>query len=233
MAMKRQLVDTRRRGWWWAENDLIDAGWMAKMGPHTWAVYCVLLREADGDGYSFPSLSTISEKSGVSPAQVKRALHVLRDIPLVERSRKGTPTTTSVYRLLNVPGGPSNLRERPTIPDEGRKSAAKLTEAGIIAAFDEAWDLYPKRPNNSRMAALKAFMARVKEGVSPDDMIAGVKAYAKYCQAEKTEPRFVKMTSTFFGPNHHFASDFSTSESGQDSDAAKKLEDFYRDEEVI
>lgn len=70
--------------------------------------------------------------------------------------------------------------------------------------FDQGWDEYPKRPGNSKADALKAWKARLKEGHKPETMIAGVKRYAAYCKAEKTEPKYVKQAATFFGPGLHF-----------------------------
>ncbi|AFN39091.1 replication initiation protein [Burkholderia phage BcepMigl] len=78
--------------------------------------------------------------------------------------------------------------------------------------FEEAWLLYPKRPNNSKAAALKAWNARIKAGVDPTRMIEGVKRYAAFCAANKTEPQYIKQASTFFGPDLHFDSDYTVSE---------------------
>ncbi|HHS9579441.1 TPA: conserved phage C-terminal domain-containing protein, partial [Raoultella planticola] len=45
--------------------------------------------------------------------------------------------------------------------------------------FETAWDAYPKRAGgNSKAGAFKAWKARLKDGVKPDDMLAGVKRYA-------------------------------------------------------
>lgn len=70
--------------------------------------------------------------------------------------------------------------------------------------FDEAWSAYPKRPGNSRADALKAWAARIKEGHKPPAMLEGVKRYAAFCKANSTEPKFIKLAATFFGPGLHF-----------------------------
>jgi len=74
--------------------------------------------------------------------------------------------------------------------------------------FDEAWSLYPKRPGNSKGDALKAWKARVASGVDPDAMLDGVRRYADYCAVMGTEPQFIKLAQTFFGPSEHYASDW-------------------------
>ena len=72
-------------------------------------------------------------------------------------------------------------------------------------AFEETWNAYPARSGSaSKKDAFKAWSARVKAGVDPAVILAGVKRYAEYCKASKTEPQYVKMPSTFFGPSEHY-----------------------------
>ncbi|EOC0702571.1 hypothetical protein ACIU3Q_005787 [Salmonella enterica subsp. enterica serovar Kokomlemle] len=72
--------------------------------------------------------------------------------------------------------------------------------------FEAAWQAYPKRAGgNSKSAAWKYWKARLKDGVKPEDMLAGVKRYAAYCQLTgNTGTQFVKQAATFFGPDRHF-----------------------------
>ncbi|EJJ3882859.1 helix-turn-helix domain-containing protein, partial [Salmonella enterica] len=50
--------------------------------------------------------------------------------------------------------------------------------------FETAWQAYPKRAGgNSKSAAWKSWKARLKDGVKPEDMLAGVKRYAAYVHA--------------------------------------------------
>lgn len=76
----------------------------------------------------------------------------------------------------------------------------------IDEKFEEAWRLYPKRDGgNSKKAALKAWNARIREGVSPDSLIAAVKAYAAAMSAKgNVGTPYVKQAATFFGPDRHF-----------------------------
>ena len=82
--------------------------------------------------------------------------------------------------------------------------------------FAEAWKAYPRRPNNSRAKAWRAWQARVREGIDPAAMLAGVQAYAAYVQRTSTEPRFVKQAATFFGPDHPFADDYGQAQAEAD-----------------
>ncbi|EPS5421679.1 TPA: helix-turn-helix domain-containing protein [Klebsiella michiganensis] len=72
--------------------------------------------------------------------------------------------------------------------------------------FETAWQAYPKRAGgNSKPGAFKAWKARLKDGVKPEDMLAGVKRYAAYARATgSVGTQFVKQAATFFGPDRHF-----------------------------
>lgn len=79
-------------------------------------------------------------------------------------------------------------------------------------AFEEAWQAYPKRSGgNSKSAAWKHWKARLKDGVKAEDMLAGVKRYAAYCQTTgNTGTQYVKQAATFFGPDRHFEESWQT-----------------------
>ncbi len=90
------------------------------------------------------------------------------------------------------------LRER----RKDGKSEESVSE--IDRAFEVAWKAYPSRGDhgNPKAAALKAWRARIRAGIVPTELIAGVERYAKFCEAtSKSGTEFVKMTSTFFGPS--------------------------------
>lgn len=72
--------------------------------------------------------------------------------------------------------------------------------------FLEAWAAYPKRGGgNSRADAWRAWQARVRAGVEPAEILAGVERYARYCahQGQIGTP-YVKQAATFFGPGEHW-----------------------------
>ena len=72
--------------------------------------------------------------------------------------------------------------------------------------FEKAWQAYPKRAGgNSKAAAFKAWNARLKDGVKPEVMLAGVKRYAAYARATGSAgTQYVKQAVSFFGPDRHF-----------------------------
>ena len=89
------------------------------------------------------------------------------------------------------------------------KRKAKSTSASDDAhteSFAPAWEAYPSRAGgNSRAAAYKAYVARIREGHSPETLLAGVLRYAEFCRdTGKVGTEYVKQGSTFFGPGLHF-----------------------------
>lgn len=86
-------------------------------------------------------------------------------------------------------------------------SAPKRSSRDVYSPeFEEAWQAYPKRAGgNSKAAAFKAWKARLKDGVKPEDMLAGVKRYAAYVRTTgSVGTQYVKQAATFFGPDRHF-----------------------------
>lgn len=74
--------------------------------------------------------------------------------------------------------------------------------------FEQVWDAYPKRPGNSKASALKAYTARIKAGVNPEDILSGVHRYARYCRISETPPQYIKQAATFLGPGEHYLADW-------------------------
>lgn len=114
-----------------------------------------------------------------------------------------------VTKSVTTKGNIQKKEKHPPIPPKG--------DEGDPEHFAEAWDAYPKRQGgNPRSAAVKAWKARLRSGVTAAEMIAGVRGYAAHCRAEgKVGTSFVMMAATFFGPDLRFR-DFLESTSGQD-----------------
>ncbi|ENQ2456722.1 helix-turn-helix domain-containing protein [Klebsiella pneumoniae] len=83
---------------------------------------------------------------------------------------------------------------------------ARSAKQDYSPEFEKAWQAYPKRAGgNSKAAAFKAWNARLKDGVKPEVMLAGVKRYAAYAQATGSAgTQYVKQAVSFFGPDRHF-----------------------------
>jgi hypothetical protein len=72
--------------------------------------------------------------------------------------------------------------------------------------FEFAWSIYPKNPGtHSKQDALKQWKARLNQGKSQEEMIAGVKRYAAHCEAKgNAGGEFVMHASRFFGASLQF-----------------------------
>jgi len=97
-------------------------------------------------------------------------------------------------------------QKKPPNPPAGSKTEV------ADALFDQAMSEYPKRVGgDSRPDARKAWNARIKAGVKPEDIIDGVKRYAAHIRAKgKEHTEFVKRSCTFFGPGEHWKADYAT-----------------------
>jgi hypothetical protein len=137
---KRTLQDHRPRDWWWLDNRTVDDLWMPFLGVHAWAVYCVLVRHADGRGRAMPSLKEISGQSGVSLAEVKRSLKVLFAAKLVRKARVGGGTGTTVYRILPLPEGKSRPVAEPPSPRRVEQAQTQMRDATLAWLEDEGDD---------------------------------------------------------------------------------------------
>lgn len=74
--------------------------------------------------------------------------------------------------------------------------------------FEEVWDEYPIRPGASKGDSLKAWKARIADGVDTQKILQGVRNYAAYVKAKGTEPEYIKQPATFFGPGEHYKADW-------------------------
>lgn len=105
--------------WFHVFRDMVDRGDAAKMGSGAVMVYLVIKTYTDlSTGKSFPELSKISEKSGLSRSQVKRYFKVLEEYGYLNVERQ--PGKKSVYVL----------REKIVLKDK------EASENDRVATFD-------------------------------------------------------------------------------------------------
>ncbi len=114
---------------------------------------------------------------------------------------EGTPiagaSLTVIEQSLN-----ESKRSTASVRSVSKKSSPAIEPIG----FSDCWAAYPKRTGgNSRKEAEKAYRARLKTGVDPADMLAGVQRYAAYIRGTEREgTAYVKQTATFFGTGEHW-----------------------------
>ena len=81
--------------------------------------------------------------------------------------------------------------------DPPEKPQAKYTPD-----FDVWWDTYPRKEEKGN--AYKKYMARIKEGYSPAELLEAAKNYAAQCKRQGTEKRYIKHPKTFLSDSRPF-----------------------------
>lgn len=108
-------------------------------------------------------------------------------------------------QVVHAHGGDTALLDKPKTnsyaqPDAQQELRTReMPPQEVEVRFDEFWATYPRRKD--RLRALACWRARIREGVSPDDLIAAATAYANECAARGTRPEFIKHGATFIGSN--------------------------------
>lgn len=113
----------------------------------------------------------------------------------------------------NAPSIPQALQEQcptPSPPPSSslRSEQSRAKPSGYTPDFERVWIAYPTRTGHSKSEAFKAFQARIADGEAVETILDGVNRYAAYCEANHTEPRFVKHAATFFGLDRHYLNDW-------------------------
>lgn len=85
--------------------------------------------------------------------------------------------------------------KKPEIP---AAKASRYTADG----FNEFWEAYPRKDDKGQ--AYTQYKARLRNGYSPEEMIAAAKAYADYCRRTNREKEFTKQAKTFIGAQTPF-----------------------------
>lgn len=138
--------------------------------------------------------------------------------------------------------GMANQRDTSPTKDPSGPRTARLNKHEYTPGFEEVWAAYPRKVGASKWDAFKAFRARLTEGATREEIMAGVQAYAAYVKAQGTSQQYMKLPETFFGPAHHYMSDWSIPDpnapkpvrmDGGRSLPVGDLLDFYDREELI
>ncbi|HFR5705714.1 replication protein [Escherichia coli] len=147
--------------------------------------------------------SSVSSESNSNNTVSDTAITLKRNTPQRHNGTGDTPnvdTNTEITTEITT-------ETKNTIGASADASApARSARQEYSPEFEQAWQEYPKRAGgNSKSAAFKAWKARIREGVTPETMLDGVRRYAAWVRATgNTGTQFVKQAATFFGPDRHF-----------------------------
>jgi uncharacterized protein YdaU (DUF1376 family) len=119
------------------------------------------------------------------------------------------------------------------MPDESRNDAnhnhnhKKKNTTAVEAAqgFEEFWQAYPPRAGgNPKNRAAKAYSARLHEGHTPSEILAGAKRYADFIRdTGKAGTEFVLQAATFLGPDKRFRDEWDKPSKGNGQDTGEEI----------
>lgn len=193
------------------------------------------------------SVRTLADRWRWSKSAVSRFLSTLEKRDSIDRVR-GTPAGT-VYLIANkdlywldrdsrrdttgTPSGTGGGQEG----DKNNKykkennttypSPADAVGGNYPREFEQVWAAYPDCPNKNKKGAYRKWLATVRRGNDPTDLLNGVGRYAKYCAAERKDPQYTKRPTTFFGPDEHWRLDWEPTEARGNTNSEPERHDRY------
>ena len=181
-----------------------------------------------GRGEFVSSYSTLADESGLTIRGVRTALtHLISTGEVtVNRHTKFSVFTInnySKYQDTDTQNDNQATQERQssdtgatTIEEykKGIKEEVKNKKNTYSAGFCAVWEAYPRKKEKS--SAYACYKARLNDGFSEDELLTAVKRYADQCKRQHTEERYIKLCSTFLGPNTPFMDFFDRKEVRED-----------------
>jgi len=122
----------------------------------------------------------------------------------------GTSSNKLLPSSIEAPSKPLRSQEQEQEHEQEKEKTKALSGEAPDDEFEVAWKALPKRSgNNPKADALKAWKARLREGVKPTTMIEGAERYRALCEATaKAGTEFVMQAARFFGSARPFEQDF-------------------------
>lgn len=87
--------------------------------------------------------------------------------------------------------------------------------------FEDIWSMYPRKQGKEN--AFKAYLKARKDGVDKESIEKGLEAYLAYIKAEKVDPKYIKMGSTWFN-QRCWEDDYSTGKKITTKDLAGRMD---------
>lgn len=99
-ALKIQIRDLRKQGWYFTDNDFIDKGYARICGANGFAVYNGLCRHADHKKQlTFVGIKALAEELGMSRMTVMDSIRALEIFNIVKRIRVGKMCNNRYYLI--------------------------------------------------------------------------------------------------------------------------------------
>lgn len=97
-----------------------------------------------------------------------------------------------------IPG----MRESASLGREGKGREARAGAQALEEDFEKTWPKYPRK--HAKRAALRAYTATRRKGVSGKDLYQATVAFAEQMAAEDRPQNMIKHGATFYGPDEHW-----------------------------
>lgn len=98
----------------------------------------------------------------------------------------------------NVTSNVTKEQETETLPEKLPEEKAEKYGKD----FEEFWEAYPRKADKG--ACFKKYKARVKDGYSPEELLAAARNYRSQCERDHTEQKYIKHGKTFLGESLSF-----------------------------
>lgn len=213
----------------WYVNDFLGSGKVAAMSLDEVGAYTLLLNYDWNEGGLPDELTPFGRWLKVSPRKaqilwdVVRPNFVLRDgrwyNPRLEKERAKQKAwaeksargghASAIVRWGDGDKGGDRVVTECLIPNGNTPSPSSTpvtTKSGYPADFELLWKAYPKREgSNPKSSALKAYNARLREGVDFTVMQDGTNRYEAYARTKGwVGTEYVMLASRFFGTERGF-----------------------------
>lgn len=195
-------------------------------------LYGLIASLCNEKGYCFATNEYLASRRQVSVSTIKRWLTVLNQCCYLNTAlicgdnKKNIEERRLYLRETYVP--PVQKRADPRLKDEltpssemNRPSVQKRTDPRFkneldnnkennkinnkyiyTSDFDSFWEMYPR--NDRKREAFDKYQARLKEGVTQEQIMAATENYKKYIADTNTAPNYVMQATTFLGPHKRY-----------------------------
>jgi hypothetical protein len=188
----------------------------------------------DEGGLIFPNFERHNGNTSKNRAVTNRRVTKSRDLKRTNNAKcNGVSVTHTYQKPLPEEEEEEDIKDK-TLLSHGEKNATRPDDDSqqseqdgstpdggknrheYTPDFEAAWSGYPRRPGSpDKHGAFKAWNARLRDGVTAESMLDGVRRYAAFVVATgKSGTEFIKQAKTFFGPSRHFEDEWLTTSGG-------------------
>ena len=168
-----QIVDRRKRGIFWAENDIFEAPGHPLSPPAKLAYLC-FCRMSNVGGVSFASHRRLAEMTGLSISSIQRAIIELLEMEIVERiNLDGGPNT---YHVIGWPsGGKTSVTQTEVVGQADRGGRSSCGKTSVTQT--EVGRSHRPTKEVSDVGLLEEGLETTLSGSPPDDAHNGHRNY--------------------------------------------------------